>query len=352
MRWAPAGLIVFLTVLAMVGGHLRAYELTANTRCNYVLAEQSLPSADVVIIGSSRVMHGLDPDYIQAVLAEDKTGASVERVALSWPNFAQFYPPLNRYIETRGAPKLVYLQLAYNYYADRQDTFDLPLNPQRNVAFGRLSELIAVQHGAPLNDTGTRLPRQLHKLWESMAAVWLTHIEMSVFSALRYVPKKLNKTMPACTGDFLRANGNDVSAIGLTVAEAASVEFTSMNPTTLKTARDTVEAFLPMAPSAGWRRGETAQLTRLVALLQGAGTDVVFLIMPSIDQRAVDPDILAEIKTVFPSIDVFFPMDEYGGELAEQISTSFKDAIHSNDFGTVHLSRALAADLQQRLVKQ
>lgn len=349
MRWMPAGFIFFLAGLAMVGGYLRAYELSAQTRCNYVLAEQALPAADAILVGASRVLRGLDPDYIQALLAKAGAEASVDRLSLNFPSFPQNYPLLSRYLENRGAPQIAYLQLQYNFKPERQDTWDLPLNSQRNLAFGRLSELAEVQLNAPLNDTGTALPRKLHAQWQSLPAAWLTRLEMEIFSALRYVPKRLNGQMPDCTGEFLRANANSASVNGLTVEAAEDIAFALPDPANLKVWRNEAAEFLPLAPSADWRKGETAQLARLVDLLQGAGTKVVFLIMPSIEQRTVDPDTLAEINKVFPGIGIHFPMDAYDGKLAEQISVSFVDTHHANNFGAVYFSRALAADLQQRL---
>jgi hypothetical protein len=349
MKWVPGGLIFFLTGLAVLGGHLRAYELGAHPRCNYVLAEQALPATDVILVGASRVLRGLDPDYVQALLAEVGTEASVDRLSLNLPNIPQYYPLLSRYLENRGAPKIAYLQLLYNFKSGRQHTWDLPLNPPRNLAFGRLSELAEVQIGAPLNDTGTTLPRQLHASWQNLPAALLTKVEISIFSALRYVPKRLSGRIPNCTGEFLRANGNSAAVNGLTIETAENIEFVQPDPADLIAWRSAAAKFLPLAPDADWRQGETAQLTKLVELLQGAGTEVVFLIMPTIGQHTIDPDTLAEINTVFPGIDIHFPMDAYDGELAEQVAVSFVDTHHANHFGAVYLSRALAADLVQRL---
>ncbi|MFT7135579.1 MAG: hypothetical protein ACI80I_001576 [Akkermansiaceae bacterium] len=69
----------------------------------------------------------------------------------------------------------------------------------------------------------------------------------------------------------------------------------------------------------------------------------------SVDQRTVDAETRADFAAIFPDIEIEFPMDAYDGELAEQISVSFVDTHHVNSFGAVHLSNALAVDLQQRL---
>jgi hypothetical protein len=349
MRWIPAGLIACLAGLAVLGEHLRAYEFSPSPRCNYVLAEQALPAADVIVVGASRVRRGIDPDYVEALLARSGIPTTVDRLSLNLPNFPQYYPLLNRYLEHRGAPQIAYLQLLYNFKPERQDTWDLPLNPQRNLAFGRLAEIAEVQRGAPLNDTGTVLPRQLHASWQGLPAAWLTKVEMNVFSALRYLPLRVRGEMPICEHAFLRANGSAIGANGLTLDSALEAVFAAPDPEALAKWRVESGGFLPLAPDALWRQGETGQLRRLINLLQGAGTEVVFLIMPTVDQQSVDPETLTQINATFPGIEVHFPMDAYSDELADQISISFVDTHHANIFGAVHFSRALAADLSHRL---
>jgi hypothetical protein len=352
MRWVPAGLIFLLTGLAVAGGYLRAYELSPMTRCNYVLAEQALAATDVVLIGPSRVRRGLDPDYIEALLVEAGMEVTVDRLSLNNSGFPQIYPLLNRYLENRGPPKIAYLQLAYNQVPEKQATVNLPLNPLRNLAFAQFSELAEIQSETLLNDTGTILPRQLHALWQNLPAAWLTQVEISIFSGLRYIPKRLLGQMPECTGDFLRANGSKQSAFGLDVKAGETIAFVPPDPTKLMLWRARVAEFLPLAPSAKWRQGETAQLRKLIDMLQAAGTEVVLLIMPAFEQRTISPKSIDEINQVFPSIGIHFPMSAYEGDLARKISKSFVDSRHANKFGAVYLSRALAADLQQRLITQ
>ncbi|OED49408.1 hypothetical protein AB838_06960 [Rhodobacteraceae bacterium (ex Bugula neritina AB1)] len=352
IKWVPAAVIALLAALALMGGHLRAYEVAHGPRCTYALAEQARPAADVVLIGASRVRRGLDPDYIEALLAEAGQDIHVDRLSLNLPNFPQYFPLLKRYVETRGAPRIAYLQLAYNFKPERQASWDLPVNTQRNLAFARMSELAQVQRGTPLNDQGTTLPRQLQAGFQSLPAAWLTRVEMRVFSALRYMPKRLRGHQPDCSETLMRNNGTDVAISGTTLAAGEAMGFVPPDPAKLAAWQAEAADFLPLAPDAPWRQGETAQLRKLITLLEDAGTKVVFLIMPSITQRHVDADTLARLAAVFPGIEVHFPMGDYDGPLAEQISVSFVDTHHVNDFGAVYLSRALARDLAQRLEAQ
>jgi hypothetical protein len=352
IKWVPAGLILALVALGLAGGHLRAFEVTSGARCTYALAEEAIPAADVLLVGASRVRRGLDPDYIQALMAEAGTNMSVDRLTLNLPNFPQYFPLISRYLETRGPPQITYLQLVYNFKPARQAAWDIPVNPQRNLAFGRLSELAAVQLDTPLNDTGAALPRKLQKGFQNLPVAWLTRAEMMVYSTLRYVPQRLLGKMPNCTEAIMRANGSTVAITGTTLDGANAIKFMPPDSGRLAAWQSEAAEFLPLAPDAPWRQGETAQLQKLVTLLEDAGTQVVFLIMPSITQLTVNADTLAQINTVFPGIDVHFPMAAFDDELAHQISVSFVDTHHVNEFGAVHLSQALAQDLQQRLDSQ
>ena len=350
IRWVPLVVILVLVGLAFVGDQVRAYDMAQQVRCSYVLAEQKLHAADVILIGPSRVRRGLDPDFIEALLAENGYVASVDRLSLNLPQFSQFFPLLNRYLKNRGAPRIAYLQLGYNFKPERQDSWDLPINPPRNLAFGSLSDLLEVQNGAPLNDFGKVLPRQLHEKAQNLAAAWLTRVEMSIFSGLRYLPKRLTGQMPDCKGDLLRGTGQfKLPVNGMTVEEAEAKTYVAPDTELLKQWKDEAEDFLPLDPGAPWRRAETAQLTRLVDLLQTEDVEVVLLIMPKIGQRTVVEATRKKIESVFPGIDIYFPMDAYDGELEDQIATSFTDTHHVNTFGAIYLSKALAADLLERL---
>ncbi|MFT7135580.1 MAG: hypothetical protein ACI80I_001577 [Akkermansiaceae bacterium] len=258
MRWVPAGLIVFLTCLALIGQNLRAFEMPSATRCNYVLSELDVPAADVLLIGGSRVMRGLDPDFIETQLAEGGTDATVDRLSLTFARFSQFYPLLNSYVENRGAPNIAYLQLSYIFKPFRLELQDLPLNNLRNMAFGTMSDMAAVQQGAPYNDLGGVIPRRFHKRSRSLSASWLNKLELSIFSALRYVPKRIRGDMPECTGNFLRSNGNRLAAMGLTPADGET--FALPDATDYAKWSSEAEGFLRLAPGEPWRQGETAQL--------------------------------------------------------------------------------------------
>lgn len=344
MKWVPLGLISVLAILAFAGVHVRAYEMSDKVRCAYGLAEQASPPADAVVIGASRVRRGIDTFYVEELLSEKAIDARVDRLSLNLPIFQQYYPLLKRYINERGAPRIAYLQLVYNFKSNRQKTWNLPLNPLQNVAFGRLSDLAEIQLGAPLNETGNWLPTRFHAQWQSLPAAWLNKAEVSIYSALRYFPRRVAGKFPACTEAFQRTD-----SIGLTLESASSVAFEPLEKETLLAWRTEAASFLPLAPGAPWRRGETAQLRKLIRLLEDAGTHVVFLIMPSLEQREIDPNTMADIGSAFPGIEVFFPMNAYDGDLAQQISVSFSDTHHANLFGAVYFSRALADDLGQRI---
>ena len=45
MRWLPAVFIAFLAAGAFLGAPLRAYEVSRDARCNYVIAERNHPAA-------------------------------------------------------------------------------------------------------------------------------------------------------------------------------------------------------------------------------------------------------------------------------------------------------------------
>ena len=349
MRWLPAVFIAFLAAVAFLGAHLRAYEVSRDARCNYVIAERNHPAARALIVGDSRIGTGFDQNYISELLSDIGAKVPVEQMVMSRPLFSQNYPLLRRYLATRGAPDVTYLLLSYNLYPERQDTWNIPVNNIRNLAFGSYGDLARVQWQAPLNDTGQTLSKTLHAEWQSLPAAWLTKTEMAVFSAVRYLPKRLRNALPDCLADPDTATGNRRWASHLSEARAQDIAYAPPKAAALEKWRGIAADFLPLAPDAPWRQGDTAHLKQLVDLLDAAGSVVVFVHMTHVGQSAIDPADRAAIAALFPEIDILSPITEFDGALRAQLERSFSDPVHATDFAKVHFSRVLAQDLRERL---
>jgi hypothetical protein len=104
-----AGLIVGLVWL----DQHRGGPASMLSRCNLLLSRAAQPAADVLLVGSSRSGTALDPVAMQQMLAHatGRPALTVERIALGHNPLRASHALLENYLETRGAPRIVVLEL-------------------------------------------------------------------------------------------------------------------------------------------------------------------------------------------------------------------------------------------------
>ncbi|MEO1246722.1 MAG: hypothetical protein AAFX56_13665 [Pseudomonadota bacterium] len=85
------------------------------SRCNLLLSRNDAPPADVLIVGSSRSGVALDAPAMQIMLEREVPGASVnvERLALGNNPLRVNHALLENYLELRGAPRVVVLEIMF-----------------------------------------------------------------------------------------------------------------------------------------------------------------------------------------------------------------------------------------------
>lgn len=126
------------------------------SRCNLSLSRSGLPPADVLLIGSSRSGVALDPVAMEEMLAYAIADAppKVERIALGHSPLRASHALLENYLQTRGAPRVLVLEIMFmtQRSMDRLSKRSLSLPPERYVfrrdlnlmSFGQIMSLPAV----------------------------------------------------------------------------------------------------------------------------------------------------------------------------------------------------------------
>lgn len=140
-RLAHRTLWLALTVALVLSlGYLDRYRggpASLLSRCNLLLARSAHRAADVVIVGSSRSGAALDPTAMQEMLAYTFVHAppKVERIALGHNPLRVSHALLESYIETRGAPRVVVLELMFmtERSVDRLEARGLGLPPEQYI---------------------------------------------------------------------------------------------------------------------------------------------------------------------------------------------------------------------------
>ena len=83
-------------------------------RCNLLLSRVNQPAADVLLIGSSRTGVALDPVVLERLLsAELRDTVHVDRLSLGNNTLRAMSGLLENYLETRGAPRIVVLEIMF-----------------------------------------------------------------------------------------------------------------------------------------------------------------------------------------------------------------------------------------------
>lgn len=141
-----AGLIQRVLWLAATAGLLSALfwldqhrggPATMLSRCNLALSRSGAPAADVLIIGSSRSGVALDPIAMQEMLAHAsaRDAPTVDRLALGRSPLRASLALLENYLEARGAPRVIALEIMFmtQRSIDRLADSGIVLPPERYV---------------------------------------------------------------------------------------------------------------------------------------------------------------------------------------------------------------------------
>lgn len=92
----------------------RAGPVDAMTRCNLLLSRASEPAADVLVVGSSRSGVALDPVAMERILtAELARPVRVDRLSFGRNPMRAMSGLLENYLETRGPPRIIVLELMF-----------------------------------------------------------------------------------------------------------------------------------------------------------------------------------------------------------------------------------------------
>ena len=343
MKRAPIYLMLVLIGLAVLGGWSRTYALAPTVNCVYEMADSNAPAADVLFVGTSRTGRGIDPVYVQSRLA-DRHGvdATVERVALPASYPQQFRPFLQRYIEHRGAPKLVFFQLPYNFRSERHPEIDVPINTPRNLAHASLSELFSIRRDAQLNDYDEPLSRIFHRDYASIPVMLMNRLEMNIYAALKYPAHLMNGLTSECQGETLYRHNHPLRLYGdITDAVTFVPETPERMATRLEEQKETAQ-YMPFAIKGPMRRFENAQILATLDKLKRANSRIVLFYLPALGESRIPVGVEEDIASVFQNVNFAHPMALYQGPLADQLAVSFADTHHVDNFGALHISRYFA----------
>jgi hypothetical protein len=343
VKYTPLLIILVAALLCVFGASVRTYPLPVAVRCAYSLAEWKAPAADILFVGASRVGQGIDPGYIQNRLGEKHDqDLRVERLELNFPTPTQFLPLVRRYVEERGSPKYVFLQLLYNFKSDRHRSWDLPVNGARNIAFERIPRLLEIRDEAALNDYPTVLPRNFEKGHQSALQILLFKLELNILSAVKFHAVKAKKELAGCQGEEMHRHQNprllynSISDRNEFIPETSTQ--TIRRTKNLKTAAD----FMPLNLRGPHRIYENVQMQHLIDLLEESGSKVILMTMPALGETQISDSTLDDISFVFTENKFVHPYTLFSGEFGEELAISFKDTHHATKFGALQYSKFYA----------
>lgn len=339
---APLVAIASLIGLAVMGERAKVYNIRPHVVCVIDLIELDVPAPDVLFIGSSRTGRGLDHGYMMQYIAE-QTGREIdiERLVLTRTNISQFRIATQHYLESRGAPKDVYLQILYSFAPDLQRTADLPIHNVRSLAIGTMQELWDVQRTAELTPHPTALPRWLEAGYAPISAVWASKFEMNVYSALRWPWKVWYDEHSECEGDRLQKQGTRAWVFN-DLADDEEFSLTNRQERNQPRNLRTVANFVPYNPASYERTFENRQLEEFIHTLQDAGSRVHLFLLPILNETELPEGVLNELQEIFSGVEIIHPFSLFQTEIGADLTFSFVDTHHASHYGALHYSRFFA----------
>jgi hypothetical protein len=305
------------------------------SRCNLSLTRSGLPPADVLIIGSSRSGAALDPIAMQEMLAYAFADAppTVERIALGHNPLRASHALLENYLQTRGAPRVIALEIMFmtQRSVDRLARPGLSLPPEQYI-FRR--DLNLMTFGQILSMPSVAMP---FSEGEGPTNGWRFRLRGTVLRAGALVYQFLRRPteawgLSACDrnawtrepewpADFAFSYGNfHPNAPPTEVIEALEAGMVDMAPDrVLKPWQSGVRQGqrYPYDFGAPYREGEVALLRSMLELASRHGVPVVLLPMPLYGYTA-GPDDLELLVDMLPGqAHVFALYERVHGDLAK-----------------------------------
>ena len=340
MNLIPLVWIAGLVSLAVVGSFSRSFPLDQSIECVYQMADLDAPAADILFLGSSRTGRGIDPVYVQDRLAtEHGMDSSVERIALPGSFAQQYRPVLQSYLDVRGAPDVLFLQVLYNFRPERQSHIDIPINPGQNLAFATLGEVVDIHRTAVLNPGDALVPRWLDREYLNLPASLLARFELTVFAALKLPVHMVQGRRTACKDEIMFRHNHPIRLFGDLSDDIEFVPETTQQRTKRAANEKVTDGYLPIDPSAPWRAFENQQMQKVIDIATQAGSTVVLYYLPALGEEHFPETVEQDFATLFPQTPLIHPMSLYDGPQAKEIAVSYYDTHHFDKYGALLVSR-------------
>lgn len=350
MKLLPIAWITGFVLLGVFGSFSRSFPMPKSIECVYQMAAMDAPSADILFLGSSRTGRGIDPVYIENRLTKvHGLEFSVERIALEGSFSQQYRPVLQTYLNERGAPHILFLQVLYNFKREIHPQIDLPINPGQNIAYADLGDVIDIHRTAELNSGTSPVSRRLSEAYMSLPASLLARLELNVYSALKLPVHALEGRRAACRGEQLYRHNHPIRLYGDLNDDLTFISETpEQNAQRLRNEQVTAN-YLPMAPSAPWRRFENQQMRSILDLAAAAGSKVILYYLPAVGEKEFPDGADQEFASLFTEAGLVHPMSLYDGPHGEEIAVSYFDTHHYDRYGALLASRYFADRLVEIL---
>ena len=340
----PLIILLVLVNLAIVGNRVKTYPVQWDTRCAFELARRATPVPDFLVLGNSRAGRSIDPVYVAEKIAE-KTGQKpvIERLSITWPDLPAYQLLAREYVRNHGFPREVLLQLSYNRQAKKQASVGAPIHGARSVMMGGIDDLIEIQAEADSTLDAIYFENQLRRGTRPTLALWLEKFNADVFAALRYPSWVLKNLQPEtmCVGERADRQGPLWLYGDLPNPPPGIDPFDKGSPENW--ARK-ASNYLPIAPSADFRRFETEQTRSLIEFFKSGGSKVSLVLLPTYTE-GVEEETRRQIATEFPGVPVFDLVSTFNQATAADPAKFFVDTDHVNTAGAIIISAQLAQQL-------
>ena len=266
-------------------------------RCNLLLSRVSGPAADVLVIGSSRSGVALDPVAMERILTTELgRPARVDRLSLGHNPLRAMSGLLENYLEARGSPKIVVLEIMFmtERSVNRLARRGLALAPEdyiyrRDVNLLDFEQLLTQPSVAMPFTTG----ESVLNLWSQRLRGVVLRSGALIYQALR--DPEQDWTLSACTredwkreagwaSDFAFSYGEFEPHTGL-VGLIEALEADVARKAQARELRDWQSKFsqgtaYPYDFEAAYRRGEVSPLESMIERALDRDAEIVLLPLP------------------------------------------------------------------------
>lgn len=343
--------LIFLALYA-VGQISPMYGVDRETACLQAQLQHNAPAPEILIVGNSSIGAAIDTKFMEEELTK-KTGRAikVERLVNLGPNIFKYQLDLMSYVEKRGWPDIVLLNLFINVRKPN-DYSNQPIFEIKSLKLHDWQSLHKVKNDFFDHYQGAKLERVLHSTWYNDIELFLFKATDSIYRSIKLLSSKIT-FRPSCgeaSGFTEKPRYQPHNKLKAGAVYDDTNGLITPLPETLKTEQTKSAGYYPPQLDSVDRYMEFHQMRKVISLAQDRDVKFYITQVPILDWPDAGPDSQIMMAKLVPDATYVDSYQMFDIPMADRYSANAYRNLNHLNLNGAHLFSSFWIDfLSKRL---